>query len=425
MSAKWLVGSLALLACRAAAVDLNLTGSVYDSTGKGIVGAKVRLVRAGLSTRTGPEGAWSILAVVPPSQATFPDTIVFGEDPDAPFPERVALAGPERTGIVMIGARPQLLGRRRSIPSAGTGAAASRSMHDAAGAPGAAASGPVATSAVLPRTESAKPSAPPVAEVAEEPAHVPTRDSGMVALNWEHAVPSGAFVVEGSVRRESWVGGYGDYPLLFDSPVSWGYDLRLRYGLWEFGNGARSELSLEAARLQRNEDAGDADGFRQPLLRFRFGLLSALDLHFLLAPPLGSDRIAGPATQWTYGAGFGVSPRTGRFQFNLAATYSRSTMKDGTTRIPKVLDAHLEPQVALADWLGAYCAADFQLGVNQPLSEDGGAMHDSRVLWVEPGARLNLGRHFGLGLGAPFTVYGDDQVARWAVKATLRGAFGL
>ncbi len=406
-------------------VDYRIEGAIYDSTGKGILGVKVAMVRSGLSTRSAPDGNWSLVARIDSAQAWFPDTVVFGDDDDRNQQNPVPLIGPERSGIVAILPRQTPKPRRiastktrsetnsRSISDMST----EKNRNDSTPADPGVASSPVQQ--VRDRPTSAPLEAPP------KPKHVASRDSGAVALNWSHPVPSGAFVAEFAYQREFWTGSYGDFPMLFDDPASDGYALSLRYGLWELGNDARTEIEIHTEMLQRNVDARDNDGLAQPTLRLRIGLLSSLGLGLLLAPPLGSDRIVGNSTKWTYGGGLWLSPRTERFQVNLAAEYRRSTMGDGEKRTPKEISVHFEPQFAPTGWLAGYLATDFALGVNKPLSEDRGRMHDYRLVWLEPGARLNLGKHLGLGVGVPFTLSGENQVARWAVKATLRGALGL
>lgn len=423
------IAPLALLALSTTAesgtIEYRIAGAVYDSTGKGILGVKVSMVRSGLSTRSAPDGNWSLVARIDSAQAWFPDTVVFGEDDGRNQRNPVALIGPKRSGIVAI--LPRQTRKPRPIASINprsetnsrsiSGLSTDRNRNDSIPAD------PGMVSSPVQQAQDRSHPAPP--EASPKPKHVASRDSGAVALNWSHPVPSGAFVAEFAYQRESWTGSYGDFPVLFDDPASDGYALSLRYGLWELGNDARTEIGLHTAILQRNNDANDNDGLAQPTLRLRIGLLSSLGLGLLLAPPLGSDRIVGSSTKWTYGGGLWISPRTERIHVNFAVEYRESSMGDGIKKTPKEIAAHFEPQFAPTKWLGGYLATDFALGVNKPLSEDGGRMHDYMLVWLEPGTRLNLGKHLGLGVGVPFTLCGENQVARWAVKATLRGALGL
>ena len=393
-AAAWKVLILAILAGNAGAVEVRLSGMVYDSTGKGIMGARVGLARSGFSTRTDPKGAWIISASADSSLFGLPDTLVLGTGSEGADSDSVPVLSSKMTGIVTILSR---LGKQSGVPRGGMPPPAA-SMR----------TGPQAPDEVAEvHRKRPEPKVPP-----EETEHVASKDSGFTALNWEHAVPTGSFVSEFSFRREVWVGTYGRFTQLFDEPRSYGYSLDVRYGIWEFDNGARSEIRMRSRYLFRNQDAGGNSGFAAPEASMQLGLTSWFGLEAILVPPLGGSRIVSDEPNWNYGGGFRISPRTERFQMEVSALLKAD---------PGQILGRALLQVNFFKWMGAYLATDFDEG-SKPMSEDVSNGNAYELLWIEPGLRLNLWRHLGLGLSVPWTIAGENQVGRWGLQATLRGS---
>lgn len=395
---------LVMLAASSTAYEVRLSGTVFDQTGHPVLGARVRLAKSGLSTATGPDGRWFLVARMA-GQAPESEKLMASRRDDGQPTSGIELSTLERSDLVTI------LGASHIVPS------------------------PVPTTP-LPRRDEAGATAPLPSELPSDPivrttpintAPPPAKRrplQGRELLDWGRPLPPGAFAAKASFIHETWTGTYVDGPVLYGEPSAQDYAIDLRLGLPAFREGAWSDLRLLESFVLRDEDAFDQQGIGSPQLELRLGFSRWLGGTVEVIPPWGSSGIIGTEPSWSVGAGSFVSVSGKWLQLSAEAMYHFG---------PGFLRVAGEPQFVVTDWAAIYTGASYRR-----------VFHDSRpsylgtgfypldpskdtyaLLSMEPGARLRIGRHTGLEFAVPFTLSGRKTVAHWGLRTGIRGAFGL
>lgn len=375
-----------LFASFAGATDVHFSGTVYDTAGKGIFGARVGLVKAGLTTRTEPDGQWTISGQLDSTRAALPDTLLIYRDGDSLNAEKITLSGYERLGVAVILKNHET--QARSI--------------NAVGENGASDTAPSAN--LVAKSDSVK---------KEE---APKQERSWQDVNWEKPLEPQKFSMSLSFEREKYTGTY-DNGIYWGAPMQYVYGAEFRIGLWKMKSGGYGNFEFGENFIYMNHDLEPFfDGtylFDNPRMKLTVGVTPWWGGLVSLRLPWGDSLCSYSDSTWRWGIGAFISYPRGKFYV------------DGDARIdinPWLFSVNVKPQYSVKKWFGVYGNLSYSSGhgdreYDYPL--------DSWVFTTEPGVRLQMTPNTGIGIGVPFTVDGNHHAATWALKFVFHQTFGL